>query len=67
MLREHIDAALAKLEESYHTRDARMTFLGVEPKWDPMADIPEFLDLLRRMNLEFSRPVLEPPGLPPGN
>ena len=45
------EQALAKLEEAYQSRDARLTFLGVEPKWDPLRHIPGFQDLLSRMSL----------------
>ncbi len=46
-----VDAALGWLEKAYETRDVRLTFLAVEPKWDPMRSDPRFQALLRRLAL----------------
>ncbi len=43
--------ALRWLERAYETRDARMIFLAVESKWDPLRGHPQFQDLLRRVGL----------------
>ena len=45
------ETALDYLERAFEMRDARATFLAVEPKWDPMRKHPRFQDLLRRMSL----------------
>jgi len=45
------DETLAWLERAYEQRDARMTFLKVEPKWNNLRDDPRFQDLLRRVGL----------------
>jgi TolB-like protein/Tfp pilus assembly protein PilF len=45
------DAALGWLEKAYETRDVRLTFLAVEPKWDPMRGEPRFQALLKRLAL----------------
>ena len=44
------DAAFASLDEAYELRDGSLTFLNVNPYWDPIRDDPRFADLLRRMN-----------------
>jgi TolB-like protein/Flp pilus assembly protein TadD len=44
------DAALAWLERAYEVRDPKMILLGVGG-WDSIRDRPEFVDLLRRMDL----------------
>jgi tetratricopeptide (TPR) repeat protein len=46
-----VDAALVWLEKAYETRDVRLTFLAVEPKWDTMRSAPQFQALLRRLAL----------------
>jgi Flp pilus assembly protein TadD len=46
-----VDAALGWLEKAYETRDVRLTFLAVEPKWDAMRNDPRFRALLRRLAL----------------
>jgi serine/threonine-protein kinase len=46
-----VERALTWLEEAYGTRDVRMTFLAVEPKWDFMRGHPHFQDLLQRLAL----------------
>jgi hypothetical protein len=45
------DAALGWLEKAYETRDVRLTFLAVEPKWDTMRSEPGFQSLLKRLAL----------------
>lgn len=49
------ETALDYLEKAFDMRDARATFLAVEPKWDPMREHPRFRDLLRRMSLPSIR------------
>ncbi|HLL74382.1 MAG TPA: protein kinase [Pyrinomonadaceae bacterium] len=44
------EAALALLEEAHTIRDAWLTWLGVEPRLDPLRDDPRFRDLMRRTN-----------------
>ncbi len=46
-----VDAALGWLEKAYATRDVRLTFLAVEPKWDAMRGEPRFQALLKRLAL----------------
>jgi tetratricopeptide (TPR) repeat protein len=46
-----VEKALEWLEEAYRTRDVRLTFLAVEPKWDFVRQHPQFQDLLRRLGL----------------
>lgn len=43
--------ALAWLEQAYQCRDARMTWMAVESKWDALRKHPQFTDLLRRLRL----------------
>lgn len=45
------DHALDWLERAYETRDVRMTFLGVEPKWDFVRGHFRFQNLLQRLSL----------------
>ena len=54
------ETALDYLEKAFDMRDARATFLAVEPKWDPMRGHPRFQNLLRRMSLPsiWGSPVL---------
>jgi TolB-like protein/Flp pilus assembly protein TadD len=54
-----VQAALDWLEMAYETRDVRLTFLAVEPKWDTMRSDPGFQGLLRRLKL--------PPNAAPSN
>ena len=44
------DKAFEWLEKGFKVRDAKMTFLKVEPKWNNLRAEPRFIDLLRRMN-----------------
>ena len=46
------DKAFSLLEKAYEERDARMTYLKVEPWLDCLRDDPRFTDLLRRIGLE---------------
>jgi tetratricopeptide (TPR) repeat protein len=45
------DAALDWLERAFETRDVRLTFLAVEPKWESIREEPRFQDLLTRLAL----------------
>ncbi len=47
-------AALDWLERAYDTRDVRLTFLAVEPKWDAIRSHPRFQALLKRLALPLS-------------
>jgi serine/threonine-protein kinase len=46
------DPALALLEEAYRTRDWRMTFLKVDPRWNNLRAQPRFAALMREMNFD---------------
>lgn len=46
-----VDQALDYLENAYQTRDVRLTFLAVEPKWDAIRLEPRFRALLDRLAL----------------
>lgn len=37
------------LEKGYEDRDISLTFIKVEPRWDPYRDDPRFVDLLHRV------------------
>ncbi len=45
------DKAFEWLEKGFKARDAKMTFLKVEPKWNNLRSDPRFVDLMKRMNL----------------
>lgn len=45
------DEALAWLEKAYEEHDARLTFIKIEPRWDPFRSDPRFTDLMRRIGL----------------
>jgi len=47
--------ALTLLEEAYDTRDWRMTFLKVDPRWNNLRAEPRFAELMRKM--KFDPPV----------
>jgi TolB-like protein/Flp pilus assembly protein TadD len=49
-LAEHT-AALEALENAAEERDVRLTFLAVEPRWDPLRTHPQFERLCRRVGL----------------
>jgi serine/threonine-protein kinase len=46
------DAALEWLERALAGRDVRMTFLGIERKWDPLRSDPRFRSLMARLRLD---------------
>ena len=46
------DDALGWLETAYATRDPKMTFLKVEPKWNSLRNEPRFIELMKRMKLQ---------------
>jgi serine/threonine-protein kinase len=48
------DAAFAVLDEALEMRHGDLTFLKVDPNWDPIRDDPRFAELLRRMNFPES-------------
>jgi serine/threonine-protein kinase len=50
--------ALTLLEEAYRTRDWRMTFLLVDPRWNNLRSEPRFIELMRKM--KFDSPVRPP-------
>jgi hypothetical protein len=37
------------LEKAYEDRDISLTFIKVEPRWDPYRDDPRFVDLFHRV------------------
>jgi serine/threonine protein kinase/TolB-like protein/tetratricopeptide (TPR) repeat protein len=45
------DAALERLQASVRVRDHRVTFLGVDPKWDELRGRPAFRDILSQVHL----------------
>jgi len=45
-------ATLTLLEEAYDTRDWRMTFLKVDPRWNNLRSEPRFAELMRKMKFE---------------
>jgi serine/threonine protein kinase len=51
------EEAFKYLEKGYQERDAGITYLAVDPVWDPLRSDPRFQSLLKRMNL----PILEFP------
>jgi len=46
------DQAMRWLEKGYKEHEFVMTYLNVNPAYDPLRDDPRFQELLRRMNLE---------------
>jgi tetratricopeptide (TPR) repeat protein len=46
------EKALDMLEASFTNRDALMTFLKVDPRWDELRSEPRFIELLTKMNLD---------------
>ncbi|KGQ20597.1 Transcriptional regulator [Lysobacter dokdonensis DS-58] len=57
------EGALALLERGYRERDARMTFIRVDPAWDNLRKDPRFAALMARMNFAGTR-ALDPPPTP---
>ncbi|MDT7806913.1 MAG: hypothetical protein QOJ70_726 [Acidobacteriota bacterium] len=45
------DEAIEFLEKSFECRDGWLTWLGVEPRFDPLREDPRFQNLLRRIGL----------------
>jgi TolB-like protein/DNA-binding winged helix-turn-helix (wHTH) protein/Flp pilus assembly protein TadD len=43
------DEMFTWLEKAYADRDISLTFIKVEPRWDPYRDDPRFVDLLHRV------------------
>lgn len=46
------DEALALLEKAYDERDVRLSFIKIDPKWDPVRSDPRFISLLKRIGLQ---------------
>jgi eukaryotic-like serine/threonine-protein kinase len=44
--------ALKWLRKAYDERSPQLSFLNVDPRWDPLRSDPRFQDLLRRMKLQ---------------
>ena len=47
------DRALEALERGYEERDVHMMFLKVDPRWDDFRADPRFVEVMRRMRLEY--------------
>ncbi|MGH7710466.1 MAG: tetratricopeptide repeat protein, partial [Gemmatimonadaceae bacterium] len=45
------DEAITMLEQSHEARSALLSYLGRDPRFDPLRSLPRFTALLRRMNL----------------
>lgn len=43
------DKAFAELNKAYATRESTLTWLRVEPQWDPLRSDPRFRELLKKM------------------
>ncbi len=46
------EEAIAHLERAYEERDARLSFLKIDPKWDALRADPRFLSMQQRVGLE---------------
>ncbi len=46
------EVAFEWLERGYASRDSRMAFIKVEPKWNNLRSDPRFIDLMTRMNFD---------------
>ncbi len=46
------EGAFASLEKAYQDRDVFLSFLKVDPKWDPVRSDPRFVSILQRIGLE---------------
>ena len=55
-------STLALLEDAYRTRDWRMTFLKVDPRWNDIRSEPRFIALMRQM--KFDPPAAQPGARP---
>lgn len=44
--------ALDYLEKSFQEREAQLTFIKIDARWDEIRAEPRFIDLMRRMNFE---------------
>lgn len=55
---------LALLEEAYRTRDWRMTFLKVDPRWNDIRAEPRFIELMRRMKFDPPVALVSPVAAP---
>ena len=44
--------AFAWLEKAYVDHDVRLSFLKVDPKWDPVRSDPRFASILKRIGLQ---------------
>jgi serine/threonine-protein kinase len=47
-----LDACFARLDKAYADHDVRLSFLRVDPKWDPVRSDPRFVSVLKRIGLE---------------
>ena len=45
------DEAIAWLEKAFAERDVRLSFLKIDPKWDPLRTDPRFVAFLKRIGL----------------
>ena len=45
------DEAFAWLEKAYEEHDALVSFLKIDPKWDPVRSDPRFISILERVGL----------------
>jgi TolB-like protein/Flp pilus assembly protein TadD len=46
-----VESALSWLEKAFETRDVRLVFLQVDPRWDLLRNHVQFKDLARRLDL----------------
>jgi serine/threonine-protein kinase len=49
---EDKEEALSYLEKSLEEREAQMTFIKIDTRWDWLRSEPRFIDLMRRMNFQ---------------
>jgi hypothetical protein len=45
------DETFVWLEKAYDERDARLTFIKVDPKWNKLRSDPRFAAIIKRMGL----------------
>jgi hypothetical protein len=50
-LANEVEEALASLRDAVDGRDLFVTFVGVDPKWDGLRDVPAFRTLVARASL----------------